>query len=317
MPLRIIAGLFAAGCLLASAGAGEESHRCQLWIDLAEGEPTQYEAMLGDLAGVGAVYLGERHTLDRHHAWQARIVSDLAARGRPLAVGLEQLEAVHQPILDQYHRGEITFEQLAERTQWAKRWRGYEAYRPILEAARKAKAPVLALNAKSETIRQIARSGGVAKLAPEVRKELPDELLLDDPAYARLLGLQMMVHASASPERLRPMIEAQIARDEAMADAAARFLRSPEGRNRTLVVICGAGHAAYGLGTPVRLRRRLPQLQDRIVLFSESGDVELSPEEKAIAKPVSIGHGQLRDIGRPIGDYLQAVEAKPAAGKRE
>ena len=87
----------------------------------------------------------------------------------------------------------------------------------MLEAARKAKAPVIGLAPDPNAIRAVARSGGVAKLDPTMRKKLPAEMELHDPPYEKLLAAQMMVHMAASPQRLRPMIEAQIARDEAMS----------------------------------------------------------------------------------------------------
>ncbi len=124
----------------------------------------------------------------------------------------------------------------------------------------------------------------------------------------------MMVHVSATPQTLRPMIEAQIARDEAMAEALATFLESEQGRGRKVLVLCGAGHVAYGLGLPTRVRRRLPDIKDRIVLFSESGEVRLSPEEKAQARAIEITHEQLRELRQPIADYLwvKPLEEKPA-----
>jgi uncharacterized iron-regulated protein len=288
-----------------------EPPRTSLWIDLVEGEPVDYRTMLDDLAGVRVVYLGERHTVVRHHAAQAEIVAGLASRKRPLVLGLEQIEAEQQPIVERFNRGELDFEKLADALQWGRRWRGYEQYRPVLEAARRHNVPVLGLNARSETIRQVARGGGVAKLAPELRRQLPAEIQLDDAPYRRLLELQMAVHMAATPERLRPMIEAQIARDEAMADTLARYLQSEQGRGRTAVVICGGGHVAYGLATVSRVRRRMPGVKDRIVLFSESGDVVLSAEERAAARPIQITHEQLREVGRPIADYLLATEPKP------
>ena len=39
-------------------------------------------------------------------------------------------------------------------------------------------------------------------------------------------------------------------------------------------------------------------------------DVELSPEEEAVARPISITHAQLQELGRPLGDYLYAAEQK-------
>ncbi len=293
-------------------GAGE-AHRCGFWIDLYSGEPIEEEELADDLASVRVVYLGERHTVQRHHALEARIVSQLVKRKVRLVLGLEQMEAIHQPALDRYAKGELSFAQLAETTQWPKRWRDYQQYQPAMEAARQSRSPILALNARSETVRQVARSGGVDRLDPAIRRELPPDMQLQDPAYEKLLGLQMMVHAAATPQRLRPMIEAQIVRDEAMAFVLASFLQSPAGQGRTAVVLCGSGHVAYGLGTAARLRRRMPGVKDRIVHFSESGDVELGPQELAMARPITITHEQLRELGRPFGDYLHATGLKPAA----
>ena len=253
--------IVSAGCCVAvlmatlpcAASAADQAQRCGLWVDLCRGEPLPYEELLEDLAGVRVIYLGECHTLLRHHEIQLRIFRDLAERGLPLALGLEQLDTSQQPVLEQYNRGQIDFDQLAQSTQWAKRWPNCQQYRPILDAANKARAPVLALNAKSETIRGIVRAGGVQGLAAKVRAELPVDLQLSDPLYEKVLGLQLMVHASASPQMLRPMIEAQIARDETMAATLAGFLQSKPGQRRTVVVLCGAGHVAYGLGTPARV----------------------------------------------------------------
>ena len=159
----------------------------------------------------------------------------------------------------------------------------------------------MALNATSETIRQIVRSGGVERLPSEARKELPAEMRLQDPNYEKLLSLQMMVHVTAMPKTLRPMIEAQIARDEAMAEAVASFLKSPAGRGRKMLVLCGAGHVVYGLGMPARVRRRSPDAKERVVLLSESGELQLSPQDKAQPRG---------------GDHPRAVARNQAAGGR-
>ena len=150
----------------------------------------------------------------------------------------------------------------------------------------------------------------------KARGELPADIQLDDPVYRKLLTLQMMVHASANPESLRPMIEAQIARDEAMAWTLCSFLNSEAGHGRSALVLCGAGHVAYGLGTVARVRRRLPQAKDRIVLFSESGDLVLLPQERAMAREITITHEQLRQIDRPIADYLHETSLKKESVRR-
>ena len=186
--------------------------------------------------------------------------------------------------VDRYNRGEIDFDGLAAAIDWARRWPNYQQYRPVLEAARKAKAPVIGLSPGPEVIRAVVRAGGVDRLDPKLRKQLPAEMDFKDPVYEKLLAAQLMVHMAASPERLRPMIEAQIARDEAMSATLADYLRSEAGRGRKAVVVCGTGHVAYGLGTPQRVRRRLGDANDRIVVLAECGDIRLSAEEKAVIK---------------------------------
>lgn len=292
--------------IVAPASAAET--RCSLWIDLCDAEPVRYEDVLSDLSTARVVYVGERHGLERHHAIQAQLIDDLGRRGVKLVLALEQLEAHQQTHLDRYARGEVDFEKLAELTAWEKHWRGHVQYKQALEAARRHKSPIIALNARAETIRQIARSGGVGKLEKKLRDELPAEMALSDPSYEKLLRLQMPVHAAATADRLQPMIEAQIARDEAMAARLVEFLASEAGRGRTAIVLCGASHAAYGLGMPARVRRHVPSVQDWIVLLSESGEVELSENELAQARPIRITHQQLRELGRVPGDYLYATE---------
>lgn len=292
----VIAGILALGVSAARAWPDRERPGA-LWVDALTGEPVVYARVLADLAETRVIYLGERHGDARHHGWQARIVTDLAARAVPTLLALEQMEAHYQPVLDRYGRGEIDFATLARESDWAHRWPGFEAYRPVLEAARQAGAPLLALNARQETIRQIARGGGVAALSPRARAELPATLALDDPLYERYLHLQLSVHPTATPARLRPMVEAQIARDEMMAQRLADALRSAAGRGRTAVVLTGAGHVAFGLGMPARVRRHLPEVDERIVLFSAGTPPSDDPESRDY-------HAALRALARPLADYL-------------
>jgi uncharacterized iron-regulated protein len=289
--------------LLALSAAAAE--RPIVWIDACDGEPIEYVRMVEDLGKARVVYLGERHTLQRHHDSQTRVITDLAHAGASLAVALEPLESSQQASIDRFNRGEIDFDGLAAAIGWAKHWPNYKQYRPVLEAARKAKAPVIGLSPSPEVVRAVVRSGGVERLDPQIRKLLPAEMDFKDPVYEKLLAAQLMVHMAASPQRLRPMIEAQIARDESMSAALADYLRSDAGRGRKAAVVCGSGHVAYGLGTPQRVRRRLGDSSDRIVVLAECGDIRLSAEEKAAARPLEISHEQWRQIGRPVADYLE------------
>lgn len=276
----------------------------ETWVDLCLGEPVPFEAVVADLVTSRVVFLGERHRIERHHRLQREIVEAIAEQDVPLVVGIEQMEANYQPVLDRYAEGKIDFETLMKETDRETYWSSFEQYRQLLEAARDADAKLLALNAPPGVIRAVARSGGVDKLSPELRKQLPAEIPTEDPLYEQLLMMIMPVHAAASPERLRPMIEAQMSRDEMMASRLADYLKSEEGRDRTAVVVCGSGHVNYGLGTAGRLARRMPDASQRIILFSESGDLKLTEAERAASRPISITHEKLRKLRVPIADYL-------------
>ena len=77
--------------------------------------------------------------------------------------------------------------------------------------------------------RREARSAVAARASrPDAARRSP---------YEKLLAMQMMVHLAATPERVHPMAEAQIARDETMAAAIARFLQSAPGRGLNHIVL--------------------------------------------------------------------------------
>jgi hypothetical protein len=116
------------------------------------------------------------------------------------------------------------------------------------------------------------------------------------------------------PTQLGAAFEAQVARDETMAERLAQFLASPAGRDRTALVVCGRGHCEYGLGTPARVSRRVPGIGQRIVLLSESGDLRLSEQERQQSRQIEVSHEFLRELGRSLGVYFHLTSLKGAEG---
>lgn len=280
--------------------------RVTLWLDMYRAEPLPFANVLEDLGTVDVVYVGETHTLKRHHQWQAEILESLIeARDGKLVLGLEQIEQFYQPQVDRFNAGKIDFDELAKEIDWRRRWSNYEDYRPLLELAQSKGVPVLALNGRAETIRKVGRKG-LDSLDRDERKELPRQMNFDDPDYRRLLDQLMMVHASVDESVLDRIFQAQVARDENMAQALADFLEKNPGY--AAMVVAGSGHLAYGLGTVDRVRARLPELEDRIVLMTVSGELVLSEQQEKMARPVTITHGDLRYLRRPKADYLQLTE---------
>ncbi|MEY4005260.1 MAG: hypothetical protein RLZZ221_1356 [Verrucomicrobiota bacterium] len=298
--------LFFSGCTTVRfSTAPARAPEC--WIDLTRGEEADHADVIADLAKADVVYVGEAHTIRRHHELQLRLLQELFALGRPLTLCLEQLEARDQPAIDRYARGEIAFAALAAEIEWEKKWRNYRDYEALCEFARAHRLPIRALNAPATVIRAVSRGGGLAKLPAGDRTQLPADIHLDDPAYERLMQLELAVHMAVDPAKLRPMFEAQASRDEAMAAQVVAAIRPPDGAKRVAFVVVGAGHVRYGLGTAERVRRRLPEVTERIVLITESGELTLSAADKAASREVTISHADLRSLGRPPGDYVRVL----------
>ncbi|MGE9290035.1 MAG: ChaN family lipoprotein, partial [Puniceicoccales bacterium] len=79
-----------------------KSSPINFWIDLYRAEPVRFAEVIEDLAGVDIVYTGEIHTLDRHHYWQTRILTELIqTREGRVVLALEQIEGFQQPLVDQ------------------------------------------------------------------------------------------------------------------------------------------------------------------------------------------------------------------------
>ena len=279
----------------------------EFWLDLVRGEEVDHLQVLADLAGAGVIYVGEAHSIQRHHTVQLQLLQGLFASGLPLVLCLEQLEASDQPVVDRFNRREIDFATLAQEIGWSKKWSNYPDYQPLCEFARQHRIPVRGLNAPADVIRAVSRGGGLAKLPPGQRAQLPLEIVVDDPVYERLMQLELAVHMAADPAKLRPMFEAQVARDETMAANIVAARRASGEPTRAAFVVLGAGHMRFGLGTTTRVRRRDPGIVERLVLITESGQLELTAADKAASRDITLSHADLRAIGRPPGDYLRVL----------
>ena len=273
-------------------------------IDLLMGEPVPMEAMVDDLASVRVVFVGEIHTIDRHHGVQTEILKLLAQRNRELALGLEMFSTDQQPALDKWQKGSGDLSELLK-DLGPHYWTNLSDYRSLLLAARDLEIPILGLNAPDFLVKKVARKG-LESLTPEERKEIPADLEKIDPDHDRLLRMRLPVHRSFHGKGLDNIVLAQVLRDSTMARTAAQFIKSPHGSGRNLMVVTGTGHVNYGFGVPERVER-LTGFPYRIVLPTESGELVLSEEEMRQSMDVNITHEDLKFIRRPIADYLHVI----------
>lgn len=273
-------------------------------IDLYMGEPVPQDVMLDDLATVRIVYLGEIHTIARHHELQLEILRGLCDRKLNLALGMEMFSRESQTILDRWQVGNGSVADLIMELG-REHWTNLQDYEKVLTLARERRVPILGLNARDGLVRKVAHAG-LEGLTESEKREIPDGVEKINAIQDRLLRLRLRVHRAFEMKSLDRIVIAQAVRDETMAQTVAGFLDSPEGKNRLMLVIAGSGHVNYGLGIPegVQKRNALPY---RIVMPTESGELVLSEAEKRQSVPVHITHEELKFIPTPIADYLQAV----------
>ncbi len=287
-------------------------------VDLLMGEPVPFEAMLEDFTKARIVYVGEFHTIARHHDLQTRILKGLAQEGRKPALGMEMFEESDQPTLNRWLGSDKDFSALME-ALGPHRWTNLPDYAHLLLLARDLKIPVVGLNASAALVRKVAREGPES-LSENERKALPPDLADVAPLNDRLLRLRLRVHRAFQKKSLDRVVLAQGLRDATMARAVVRFLDSPKGKDRMMMVVAGNGHLNYGFGIPRRVGK-MGDYPHRIILASESGELVLSDEEKRTSVPVEITHEDLSFIRLPIADYLQMIplkkEESPPAKKEE
>ncbi|MBM4326863.1 MAG: ChaN family lipoprotein [Deltaproteobacteria bacterium] len=295
-----LAALVCAPVLIMAAGQ-------PIIVDALMGEPVPMEEMIDDLATVRIVYIGEFHTVARHHEAQADLLKGLVERKSSLALGMEMFAESQQPVLDKWRQGPGGVDSLINELG-RERWTNLADYEPVLMLAKKMRIPIRGLNADDRIVKKIAREG-MEGLSDAERQQIPADVDQINPFHERLLNIRLRVHKAFHEKALTNIILAQALRDATMAHAVDRFLKSPEGQDRIMVVIAGTGHVSYGFGIPERTEK-LNGLTYRIVLLSESGELVLSEKEKELAAPITITHQDLKFIRVPIADYLHILPLK-------
>lgn len=264
---------------LACACTSTEASRDYHAYETKGGQRIELEALIEEISGADAVFLGEEHDNDVGHRLQLQVIMALADLRPDLIVSMEQFEADTQSVLDLYMAGAVSEQYFLEHSR---PWGNYaEHYAPIVEFARGRHIPVIAANIPRPMARTVWKQGlnaldGVS-LAPAM-------VWVDDPLYAErfadFMGLESADQMSASQRRA---FAAQCIKDEKMAQSISRELvRSwARGEQPLVVHLDGKFHSDYGLGTVSRLKRRHPVLDVRVISMNSDEDRArpLRPEE--------------------------------------
>ncbi len=282
--------------------------RESIYFDIYRGEPISFEEMIDSLTKARLVYLGEVHTLKRHHQFQLRVIEALYHKGIPIAIGLEMLPFTCQVYLDRWVEGDLQEKEFLDLVDWKGNWNiDFDLYEPIFDFARKKKIPMLALNAPRFLVKTVARKG-LSGLSDGERAMLP-QVIPSPEEQRRLLALSLKRHKTLQGDMQRSIYEAQDVWDSTMAYYVVKYLHSEEGSKRTVIVLAGSGHMMYGYGIPVRVAAATG-LPYRIVVSTESGDVKFEEEWKKYIEPADLTHEDFNFIKRPIADFIFLVPVR-------
>lgn len=244
---------------------------------LPQGDQISFKELLKDLQTTRVIFVGESHDQIGHHRIQERLLQDLIAEGREVGIAMEMFARPQQPILDQWIQGLLTEEEFLKKVQWETTWGiDFELYRDILHKARTYRIKVLGLNVQRELVRRVAQNG-IKKLSSEDKRELP-EMDLTDQRHRAYIKSVYKNHQGGAAEDFENFYEAQSLWDEGMAETLSDYLKSSDGRGKTLLVFTGSGHVVFGFGIPNRFYRRTSIPYQTIVLkaWKEKLDEDLT-----------------------------------------
>jgi uncharacterized iron-regulated protein len=243
-------------------------------VEMASGRNATAADVARAARGKRYVYLGESHNNAAHHEMQAEIIRALTADGRDVVVGLEMFTRPAQASLNPWTLGWWSEEEFIQKSGWKAQWGfDYSLYRPVFEAVRELKLPMVALNVPRDWVRSVGR-GGYDALTKEMRAELPADLYLGNTEHRKLFEAMVGGHPMTGTQG-ENMYAAQVLWDEAMADSAIKHMTS-RGPNAVMVVVAGSGHVMHGQGINWRVERRTGEKGVTVVMGEAEGRVNVS-----------------------------------------
>lgn len=245
----LLAAAFSASCPGAAAATCGQPGQ---WLDPADASapPLAAGPLLERMAGQQAVLLGETHDSAEDHRWQLQTLTELFARQPHIAVAFEMFPRRVQPVLDQWVAGELSEQELLDRSDWYKVW-GFDArdYLPLFHFARMNRLPMLAANVERSLPEAVAKVGWDA--VPVAQKEGVSRPAAPSADYLKDLRKAFNQHPTKNGDAFEHFVEAQTLWDRAMAQSIAQYLKTHPGA--LVVGILGSGHVRYGRGVAYQL----------------------------------------------------------------
>lgn len=226
-------------------------------LHVPSGTYIEHEQMLDAATDARLVYVGETHDNPASHRLQLDLLRRMCERyPDQVTIAMEMFTPAQQSVLDQWRAGELSEKEFLRQSNWNQVWRmDFAYYRELLQFARERRVPILGINADKKLVTQVGRQE-FEQLPPEARATLPT-LDRDDPYHQALVEAIFGDHDKGK-SRLGGFQRVQLLWDETMAENIARYLTTPAGEKRRLLIIAGGNHIRNGFGIPRRVFRRVP-----------------------------------------------------------
>jgi uncharacterized iron-regulated protein len=209
------------------------------------------------------VLIGEAHDNIVHHEMQLSLIRALSAQ-KPIAIGLEMMQADSQRQLDEWTEGKLSEQNFQKvfAVNWSEDWR---LYRNIFIFARDNHIPMIALNVPKEIVKKVSQHG-FQSLTAEEKGDLPQGTTCDlnNPHTAFLEKSFKSVFTHVTNGKIFTYFcEAQTLRNSGMAMNIARYVKKHPGRK--IVGLMGIWHAVRN-AVPEQLERNGSKLESTVIL---------------------------------------------------
>jgi len=259
------------------------------------------------------ILIGEEHEDPAHHKFQLDLIKRLYQQFPKLVIGVEMVQRPFQRELDDFINGKISEESFLKSIEYFERW-GYDwrLYRDVFLWARENKVKMLALDLPKELVSKVHKFG-LQSLTEKETKELPETDFQLSLGYKRYLETVYSQHKfSENNSTFDRFYQAQVLRDEAMAETLVEFLsKNPDYK---AIVLVGKGHILNRWGLFFALKKRVKQPILSIILgevpfFSpEIGDYVFQPPEVKIKRTPQLGV-----VLEEVKEGLLIKEVKPGS----
>jgi uncharacterized iron-regulated protein len=266
-------------------------------VELSTQRTLSFEAFVKAVAQVQVVAVGEEHYHPDIQAFELRLLQALVQhRPQRVALAMEFFERDMQSAVDAYLSGNSDAATLQTQVKAPPAF--IEYYFPLVQYARQAGVPLLALNVPRSLARRVTKEGRQAvteSLLPPERTYMAATFLPITSQY-RTYFLQAVAAAHPLSEEQRDyFVEAAHLKDDTMAESLTAFLE--RAADMSILAIAGRFHFDYGLAIPALLRQRRPHVtMQRVTTMAVAADDIID----------------LRDLAREaLADYVWFAPPRP------